>query len=1334
MSTPSDLVIPEEDLARQAVASLRGYAYQVWSSALAWTALQDAETLLLEVAEDFSLLSADALALRQSKDTAQSGSATLRTRGVVDAINTLWRFRQANPAKAVSMVYLTTSTVGREQGVNFPSDVPGLTHWRAAAHDGVDLSNLRGFLATLALETELKTWLETASDDEVRAALLQRVRWECGQPPLQDLDALLDEALTLLCEAHGGLPGSEKVVRDVILVDLLRAATNDNPAQRQRTRTQLLELVERTLAGAAPAVLKALVSAARGGGGAEVLEPLTTTQTGALAIWRPDAAASLTRALTQSVGWLYGASGAGKTALASSVTRLSNRSWRIVDLRDLAAAEAKRRLRDARGELSALSDVAGVVVDDIPVAAVASLKREILLLKAQLERSDAALLLVSYNPPPPSLSADLGLAKDAILQAPYFSEAETGALITAAGGDAELWMRSVHLSCASGHPQLVAARVSGLRSRGWDTSEMQDILEPAGPRDIEVERDSVRDRLYQELPADARSLLYRLSLLTGGFDRKLAMDLGAVAHPIAEPGAAVDLLTGAWLEPRPGNRLRVSPLVADAGVRVLAPAAVTAVHEAIAESLADRTPFPASQLPQLLMSGLASRHRKGLSIVAAAALSAQLSAEDLASTLFMLPLLRTDRPLVEGDEDLNRVLRIAQLKVASGQDDAARLLSIYRRFLVEIETADEPAGQRAIAAWIMLATDAHLPPSEWFGPLANMHVWPIPLDPKGTSQAAKLADVNEDFAANPALVMFTLRTMKLRGVADLEAWFSALDDLPPDRRRMYLDGLPEPQAGRHNALHMSWVKDSEAAGFDPGDTAARYGALRRRAEAWADDALAVECVSCQAVLLAEYADDSEGALALLKEAEGAWPGHARLRREMAKILFNQKRFADVLASGPELVAGMEDGAPIERVNILRELGLSAAETGDFGAAIHRFTDAEAITADAGNLDAVAVGLQADRAFLTWRSGDRQAGLEVAREALLAAETMNSETDRAQYVLRALHSIALCMHQDLTAPGWDANITTVYGIASRAPQEPAGSPTPNLLATWYQLATVERLSGLDAGVTGLRDARTQTGRIVSLEYLRRTSEYMDTLRAGGPQGVLDGLSEFVRCAAFAQSKGTAAPSPAADSKIFDIVKAMPWDGPFDPSDTSLCDYAEEALLLSCAFAIARGEGDWVARLKAATISDSGVAKAVKDLPEEPELNAAEPKSAAILWALTQIAAADPAPRDLQLATIRIWEWLGYSMLKPELAAALGPQLAKQWRTVATHAQFALRTPAIHAPAILAAAEEVTERAHVARLVLAASEAIPLNLQPSLMQKVWDSAIPTLTPKALDAPAG
>ena len=83
----SDGLVPQGDAARQAVNSLRGYAYQVTAAALAWLDLDEHGRLFLEVAEDYAIVARNAIKAVQVKDTRASGTVTLNTESVRDAVS-----------------------------------------------------------------------------------------------------------------------------------------------------------------------------------------------------------------------------------------------------------------------------------------------------------------------------------------------------------------------------------------------------------------------------------------------------------------------------------------------------------------------------------------------------------------------------------------------------------------------------------------------------------------------------------------------------------------------------------------------------------------------------------------------------------------------------------------------------------------------------------------------------------------------------------------------------------------------------------------------------------------------------------------------------------------------------------------------------------------------------------------------------------------------------------------------------------------------------------------------------------------------------------------------
>ena len=64
---------PKGDPSTEAIAALRGYAYQVYVSSIAWSQLSEGQDLYLEVARDYAVVAGHALKMVEVKDTPSRG-------------------------------------------------------------------------------------------------------------------------------------------------------------------------------------------------------------------------------------------------------------------------------------------------------------------------------------------------------------------------------------------------------------------------------------------------------------------------------------------------------------------------------------------------------------------------------------------------------------------------------------------------------------------------------------------------------------------------------------------------------------------------------------------------------------------------------------------------------------------------------------------------------------------------------------------------------------------------------------------------------------------------------------------------------------------------------------------------------------------------------------------------------------------------------------------------------------------------------------------------------------------------------------------------------------
>ena len=180
-------IIPDGDVARQAVASLRGYAYQATAAALAWIDIDENGVLFLEVAEDYAVIVNHALRAVQVKDTEGSSSVTLNSASIRKAVAAFVDLVERNPDVRVDLRFFTTSKIGTEHAsADRPAGMAGLKYWKTVAA-GADPAHLRTILESDRFSESVREFSKARDDAALRRDLIERIRWECGKPNFSTL-------------------------------------------------------------------------------------------------------------------------------------------------------------------------------------------------------------------------------------------------------------------------------------------------------------------------------------------------------------------------------------------------------------------------------------------------------------------------------------------------------------------------------------------------------------------------------------------------------------------------------------------------------------------------------------------------------------------------------------------------------------------------------------------------------------------------------------------------------------------------------------------------------------------------------------------------------------------------------------------------------------------------------------------------------------------------------------------------------------------------------------------------------------------------------------------
>lgn len=232
------VIIPEAQRRRQAVSSLQGYAYQLYASLLAWAELDNDGKLLLEIAEDYAKLVGSQFTLAQVK--AMGRKVTLRDKGAVQAIQSLWQFINANKNLDVQLTYLTTAEAGLEKGFKAPGGFRGIDYWGEAAR-GADIGPLRALLEELELPDDLRQFILDEDDETLREKLLRRLTWACGSNSLRAMRAEVAAALGARATERGLLRDDGRMALPTLLEALLQSIIEGS---RELTHAQFDEALE----------------------------------------------------------------------------------------------------------------------------------------------------------------------------------------------------------------------------------------------------------------------------------------------------------------------------------------------------------------------------------------------------------------------------------------------------------------------------------------------------------------------------------------------------------------------------------------------------------------------------------------------------------------------------------------------------------------------------------------------------------------------------------------------------------------------------------------------------------------------------------------------------------------------------------------------------------------------------------------------------------------------------------------------------------------------------------------------------------------------------------
>ncbi|HYS84681.1 MAG TPA: hypothetical protein VEN78_06740 [Bradyrhizobium sp.] len=1029
---------------------------------------------------------------------------------------------------------------------------------------------------------------------------------------------------------------------------------------------------------------------------------------------------------------VVGATGLGKSSVARAVARRLADEFVMVDFRAADAQETRGRLDAMVSRIGGLRAPV-VILEDLNQFSDPLVAPSMARVFAALRRRDRAAIVTCYFSPTQKALSNVGFDAGSPVACPYFTEEETAELVTLHGGDPNLWGRLAYVAGAFGHPQLVHAFIAGMGARGWPRNEVPDIVGCGfSSGDVEAEREAARRALISVLSENARSLLYRLSLTIGRFDRAMAITIANAPPPIAQAGECVDALIGPWLETVGRDTYRVSPLAARSGNEALSPVEQASIHNVIATQFMVRGTISGSDADVIMMHAILGKNDRVLLMLTHSILiSDERTVGLLADNLTTFKLLRTDTPLYPANLRISGMLRLAQVKILVAARESERISECTSALFSETaRQSDDELRQalRGMSFAVVLGT---------MGIANYLDNW---LDLLQQFQAMTEADdllggLRHDFeeeiqrSSNLFGNLFAIGTAGISTVARLESIVDQLDDVEPTRRSLYLGAIGEVVPDYSVFVNGPWFLERQRDALNATDAAERYHRMAKRTAPWGVRPVTVQCWAARAIMLDEYAKDSDGALKVLNEAVLALGDDVLLSRARAKVYWRAHDHERSLQVLRKIADEIGRDNHIERAFALREAAISAAKCSEWALAETWFLESKRAAAESQlpDMTVMAIGLGADAAVAALQIEEVERSLKGLGDALTALASIDAGSS-----LRAMYCHQVVRHTVLWAQVCiDKSKVELDGAPIAIEPGCCSNPEPSKAVTerplepldlvWYMLAGSEVTSGMNVGIADNLYDRLMGGPIPAMEIdlrARWVKRAIADLNAGGFARHLLGHVEAI---AFLSQRGQQMKA------TFDALKPERGDIPAVPcsnlSVAPLSTVASDAVFAYAITAACKHSSEALSGLQAALKAEFGddvagaaLARANATIELIPASSFDDALIDAVRWFKSGVL---PAPIAYCLAGIRFFQQSSRSNFKSYLIPIIAGWQRSAWTRIVVSERFRLSRPMQTVPAVMAALSMTDDDERFLRILfLAAAGAAGLKL-PQEMQARFET---------------
>lgn len=1344
--------IPQADVERQAIDSLRGYVYQIYAAALAWLDIDKSSKIFLEVAEDYAIVAQDAIKAVQVKDTVASTKVTLNTASVQDAISNFIKLVESNTSTNVFLRYFTTSEIGVEKALlDRPDGIAGLLYWQKAAISS-DVEPLRRLLVSNKFPENVREFVRCRSNEELRKDLLRKIHWDCGNPDLKTLQQEFHDRLVSVCRDTFNIPATDvSQISDILTLHVLRKSIVATPVDRVLTSADLHLIIDKasrisikkntfeTMIQSLSLLVPQLNNGINDNLTVNFTSPTWMIKSADLPInnhmvQRSELEKNILNNLEKyGVTFLVGASGVGKSFVARSVVEQLTSNFVIIDFRDANIDETKAILNSLLSKLGGLNSEF-IIFEDLNYLNEPALKLLIMQIFKAIGRRYISAIVTLYQEPALKTLSNFDFDQRSIVSCPYFTEDETSKLVQLFGGEPSVWGKLCHISGGHGHPQLVYAFICGVASRGWVRSEISAIIETGlSSGDIVLERESARKSLMSALRDDSRELLYRLSLFIGNFNRFSAMQIALLSPSINRSGEAFDSVTGSWIEKIGQDNYRISPLIASSGKDMLSPVLQEEINSKIADQLISQKSIDVTDITRIILHAMLGKNEKVLFIISSKFISAdEKLINSLAESSSIIGLFDLSKPIYPNNMYISLLLRLAQFKILMVTPKSGKITECIDVLRKELDLCDSK-NHKEIQALVFLGILNNMGIANYIDDWVELLLklpevfaslsFPFEL----SSDIQNISGNNGDIAA----LFFAIGSAKLTTIENLQKVLKQLDQLQPTQRMMLLQAIKDFSLDYSVLINSSWSSQSKKQ-LDAEDASHRYKQMAKMTQDWGVRSITVQCWIASAIMIDEYAHDQNRALQVLDDAIVEVGPDILISRAKAKIFFNAKDYPNALAIMRKIADQIGSESYIERAFALREAAISAANCNEWLLAEKWFLESQKVAEliDLPNMRIMAIGLGADAAVAAFNIGEVKRTLQSLVVTLTNLSNILPESSlQASYCHHMVRHTILWIKAQLE--GWSElpngeAIVMKPGICSdiEPSKEISERPLAALEIAWYLLADCEFKSRKNTGIAKALDKRLINGRILPMELGFRLQYLWREINTINVEGFSNYLMDYIELRSYLSEHELEIKkeNDLLNPKYINIPKLSPIE-----LNQSHREYVDDAIMAFIIVAACKNASEILVSLRQ-TLSKNLDRKILND---EILLRVVidDPKCAPISFIQMLVDSAmlfrsniHVIPQNYCIAGLRFLLQAWQSLYKSELIAVIAIWQRKAWTRILESEKFQLILPQIFEPEIYRVLSNLeNDEKFLGSLLLVTADATGLNLSQDLRNNLKVLAI-------------